>query len=160
MTTRGADNTSVLSYPEPSPGRDVDTVPFVELFNNRVQGVVSSGSDAARVYCAFLEAGSGDHYSSTNNNRPDAGTAKRLGWLLDEAVKQFGAEKVARYLQAPCDPTQVKSASQILLLLMRRGARKQEPAGVVFSRFLNYLRLVELAAAPGPAPEMAWFVSQ
>ena len=155
-----AETTSVVRHPEPAPGRDVDTVPFVELFNNRVQGVVSSGSDAARVYCAFLEAGSGDHYSSTNNNRPDAGTAKRLGWLLDEAVKQFGTERVARYLQAPCDPTAVKRGSEILNLLMRRGARRQEPAGVVFSRFLTYLRLVELTAAQGPAPEMAWFVSQ
>src|ERR1700726_4428923 len=149
MSIAGPENSSVVQYAEPSARRDVDTVPFVELFNNRVQGVVSSGSDAARVYCAFLEAGSGNHYSSTNNNRPDAGTPKRIGWLLDEAVKQFGAEKVARYLQAPCDPTQARRGSEILNLLMRRGARKQEPAGVVFSRFLNYLRLVELAAAPG-----------
>jgi hypothetical protein len=159
MPADAAECTSVVQHAEPSADRDVDTVPFVELYNNRVQGVVSSGSDPARVYCAFLEAGGGDHYSSTNNNRPDAGTAKRIGWLVEEAVHQFGAERVARYLQAPCDPTQVKRAGEIVNLLLRRGARKQEPAGVVFSRFLNYLRLVELPCAAGPAPEMSWFVS-
>ena len=50
MNAHAAENTSVRRHPEPSPGRDVDTVPFVELFNNRVQGVVSSGSDAAGSY--------------------------------------------------------------------------------------------------------------
>jgi len=52
--------------------RDVDTVPYVELADGRLQGVVSSGSDVERVYCAFIEAGSLAYYSSTNNDRPDA----------------------------------------------------------------------------------------
>ena len=41
-----------------------------------------------------------------------------------------------------------------------RGPRRPEPAGAVFSRFLNYLRFVELPSAAGPVPEMAWFVGQ
>jgi hypothetical protein len=151
-------NTAVVPSREPSK-RDVDTVPFVELFANRVQGVVSSGSDVERVYCAFIEAGTGHHYSSTNNNRPDAGTDKRLGWLLDEAASQFGLERVARYLEARCDPGTLKRAAEIRAAL-RGGQRKQEPAGTVFSRFLNYLRFVELQAADGPMPEMSWFVGQ
>lgn len=154
-----AEHTAVRPSAEPSV-RDVDTVPFVELFNNRLQGVVSSGSDPARVYCAFLEGGSGDYYSSTNNNRPDAGMAKRLNWLAEEAVRQFGIERVARYLQAPGDPGQYKRAAELVGALTRRGSRKQEPAGTVFSRFLGYLRLVELTAAPGPVPEMTWFVGR
>jgi hypothetical protein len=154
-----AQNTAVVPGTEP-PARDVDTVPFVELCDNRMQGVVSSGSDPARVYCAFLEAGSGDYYSSTNNNRPDAGMAKRLNWLAEEAVKQFGAERVARYLQVPADPAQVKRSAEIVSLLTRRGQRKQEPAGTVFTRFLNYLRFVELPPAAGPLPEMSWFVAR
>jgi hypothetical protein len=160
MATATPENTSLVPHPEPASDRDVDTVPFVELADGRVQGVVSSGSDVERVYCAFLEAGSGAHYSSTNNNRPDAGTEKRLRWLVEEAVKQFGAERVARYLQVPGDPAGFTSAGQIVAALARRGARRAEPAGAVFSRFLNYLRFVELPSAAGPVPEMAWFVGQ
>ncbi len=151
-------NTALMPSREPSQ-RDVDTVPFVELFANRVQGVVSSGSDVERVYCAFIEARTGHHYSSTNNNRPDAGMDKRIGWLLDEAASQFGLERVARYLEAACDPTRLKTAAEIRAAL-RGGQHKQEPAGTVFSRFLNYLRFVELQAADGPMPEMSWFVGQ
>src|ERR1700757_4827657 len=85
------DCTALIPHPEPASTRDVDTVPFVELADGRVQGVVSASSDVNRVYCAFIAAGSGNYYSSTNNNRPDAGMAKRMGWLMEEAVKQFGA---------------------------------------------------------------------
>jgi hypothetical protein len=161
MPTSLPQDTALVPYPEPASDRDVDTVPFVELANGRVQGVVSSGSDVERVYCAFLEAGSGAHYSSTNNNRPDAGTDKRLRWLLEEAVKQFGAARVPRYLQLPGDPAQLTNLAQILQAVYRlRGPRRAEPAGAVFSRFLNYLRFVELPCAAGPVPEMAWFVGR
>jgi hypothetical protein len=153
-----AHNTAVVPAPQPSE-RDVDTVPFVELFHNRVQGVVSSGSDVERVYYAFIESGTGHHYSSTNNNRPDNGTDKRLNWLLEEAARQFGLQRVARYLEARGDPEKMKRAADIRAAL-RSGQRKQEPAGTVFSRFLNYLRFVELEAADGPLPEMSWFVAQ
>lgn len=151
-------NTAVVLAAEPSARRDVDQVPFVELHNDRVQGVVSSGSDPARVYCAFLEAATGDYYSSTNNNRPDAGMEKRLQWLLDAAGEQYGVERVARYLQAPGDPSKCRRGSDVLTILGRRGSRKQEPAANVFSRFLNYLRFVELTCEAGPVPEMSWFV--
>jgi hypothetical protein len=159
MTSASIQNTAVVPGTQP-PARDVDTVPFVELCDNRLQGVVSSGSDPARVYCAFLEASSGDYYSSTNNNRPDAGMAKRLNWLAEEAIKQFGVERVVRYLQVSVDPAQVKRPADIVSLLTRRGQRRQEPAGTVFTRFLNYLRFVELPPAAGPMPEMSWFVAR
>src|SRR5439155_25359785 len=79
--------------------RDIAQVPFVELAEGRLQGVVSSGSDVERVYCAYVTAGDLSYHSSTNNNRPDAGTAKRIRWLVEAACLQFGAERVARYLQ-------------------------------------------------------------
>jgi hypothetical protein len=159
MSTPTLDQTAVVPAPGPA-ARDVDTVPFVELFNNRVQGVVSASSDPNRVYCAFLEAGTGNYYSSTNNNRPDAGMDKRMRWLLEEAVKQFGLERVARYLQVPGDPTKLKGYYDIISLLMRKGRVKQEPAGTVFARFLDYLRHVELPAGVSPLPEMSWFVTR
>jgi len=152
------ENVSVVPATPPRRGRDVDTVPYVELHNDRVQGVVSASSDVNRVYCAFLEA-SGAHYSSTNNNRPDAGMPKRLGWLVEEAVKQFGVERVARCLGVEGDLSKL-SASSLTWPVMRRGGRKQEPAGVVFSRFLNYLRFVDLPAVAGPVPELSWFVAR
>ena len=159
MTTVPPDNTALVPHPEPAANRDVDTVPFVELAGGRVQGVVSSGSDVERVYCAFIEAGSGAHYSSTNNNLEDRGTDKRIRWLLEEAIKQFGAERVARYLQLPGDPAQLANLAQIMQAVYRlRGPRRPEPAGAVFSRFLNYLRFVELPASTDPIPEMTWFV--
>jgi hypothetical protein len=160
MATATLDHTAVIRHPEPSGDRDVETVPFVEMVQDRLQGVVSSGSDIERVYCAFLEAGSGDHYSSTNNNRPDAGTEKRLRWMVEEAVKQYGLDRVVRFLQLPGDPASFTDPGQIVFTLARRGTRKAEPAGVVFSRFLSYLRFVEIDTAPGPVPEMAWFVAQ
>jgi hypothetical protein len=141
--------------PEP---RDVDTVPYVELGDGRLWGVVSSGSDVERVYCAFIEAGTLAYYSSTNNDRPDAGTAKRLTWLLEAAVAQYGAERVLRYLQISLDPAKVKKPSDILAEISRKGGLRKENAGLVFSRFLKYLGYVELDAPAGPVPEMAWFV--
>jgi hypothetical protein len=159
-TPSNPSDTALVPHPEPASSRDVDTVPFVELADGRVQGVVSASSDVERVYCAFLEAGTGVHYSSTNNNRPDAGTEKRMRWLVEEAVKQYGAERIARYLEVPGDPANFKDASSILGALLRRGGRRAEPAGVVFSRFLNYLRFLELESAGGPVPEMAWFVGR
>src|SRR5438128_7263958 len=120
MDVDSLQNTSILPISADAEPRDVDTVPYVELAEGRLQGVVSSGSDVERVYCAFLEAGSGAHYSSTNNNRPDAGTPKRINWLVEEAVKQFGAERVARYLQVPGDPAAVKSYHDIVGPLLRR----------------------------------------
>ncbi|MGK0290957.1 MAG: hypothetical protein ACI86H_002421 [bacterium] len=48
--------------------RNIKKVPFVELFNHRLQGVVSSGSDISRVYVSFFEAETLNYYCSTNNN--------------------------------------------------------------------------------------------
>jgi hypothetical protein len=139
--------------------RDVDTVPYVELADGRLQGVVSSGSDVERVYCAFIEAGTLAYYSSTNNDRPDAGTAKRLTWLLEAAVAQYGVARVLQFLQVPLDPSKVKRPADILAEVQRRGSARKENPGLVFSRFLKYLRYVELPNPTGPVPEMSWFVA-
>ena len=83
--------------------RDIAEVPFVELSDCRLQGVVSSGSDIERVYCAYVEAASLNYHSSTNNNRPDMGTAKRIRWLVEAACAQHGVKRVARFLQLTID---------------------------------------------------------
>jgi hypothetical protein len=151
------ENTSVVRHTSGFGKRDVDTVPFVEMYQGRLQGVVSASSDVNRVYCAFIEAGSGNYYSSTNNNRPDAGLPKRLGWLCDEAVAQFGLERVVRFLGVE-DNKGLTSGQMVAYAMQRKGRQTPQQAAEVFSRFLSYLRHVDLKSEPGPVPEMAWFV--
>jgi hypothetical protein len=156
MSARTPANTS-LPEPVAAPEggeRDLATVPFVELAEGRLQGVVSSGSDIERVYCAYVNAGDLGYHSSTNNNRPDAGTAKRIRWLVEAACAQYGAEAVARYLQLD---VAVKGPGDIQTAIARKGRPTGQPAGMIFSRFLDYLRFVERGCAAGPVPEMAWF---
>ncbi len=140
--------------------RNIKKVPFVELFNGRLQGVVSSGSDIKRVYVSFFEAETLNFYCSTNNNRLCGGlgyrSCKHLDLLLSEAVAQYGIEQVARFLKVPGDLTQIKQARDIKARLS--GSKKKEPASEVFSRFLNYLRYFELDAPDQPIPEMNWFI--
>lgn len=140
--------------------RKVDKVPFVELYAGRLQGVVSSGSDADRVYVSYFEAGTGNFYCSTNNNRPCGGLrgspCKHLISLLDEAVLQYGPERVVAYMGLGADADKVKRGGD-LLRHFKGGPHKVE-AGMVFSRFLTYLHYVSLPATSAPMPEMGWFI--
>lgn len=138
--------------------RKIKKVPFVELFNGRVQGVVSSGSDIRRVYVSFFEAETLNFYCSTNNNRRcgGLGPCNHLKALLEQAVAQYGVEQVARFLKVPGDWSQMKSARDIQFSV--RGSIKKEPASEVFSRFLNYLRYFELDPSDQPISEMNWFI--
>ncbi len=141
--------------------RAVQTVPFVELFAGRMQGVVSSGSDNKRVYVSFIEAASGDYYCCTNNNRPcgaiPGGPCKHIHSMISEGIAQFGAATVAAYLGLDGPPDTYQKAQDILMT--HHGDRKKEAPGVVFSRFLNYLRYCELESKPGTVHAMNWFVS-
>lgn len=53
--------------------RKLAKVPFVEMADGRLQGVVSSGSEIGRVYVSSIAAGTHDYNCSTNNNRPCGG---------------------------------------------------------------------------------------
>ncbi len=152
---------SLVPHSRVEPGkRSFQKVPYVELFLGRLQGVVSSGSDATRVYVSFIKAGSGDFYCSTNNNRPCGGlrgsACKHIDALVTNAVAQFGPERVARYLGCS-DPTKIRNAHDIHQQI--GGTAHKEEASGVFSRFLDYLRYVELDASTEPRPEMAWFIT-
>jgi hypothetical protein len=141
--------------------RKVQKVPFVELYAGRLQGVVSSGSDEERVYVSYFEAGTGNFYCSTNNNRPCGGLrgspCKHLIELINEGVLQYGPARVVAYLGLQqAEPDKVKTGAE-LVRFIKGGPHKVE-AGMVFSRFLTYLQYVSVAPTGVPLPDMAWFV--
>ncbi|MEV4996587.1 hypothetical protein [Streptomyces niveus] len=145
----------------PARPRKLAKVPFVELADGRLQGVVSSGSDIERVYVSSVGAGTFAYACSTNNNRPCGGArggyCNHIRTLINEAVLQYGAERVARYLRVE---TEGEPSAQTLTASMT-GARPSRgdtaAAAPVFSRFLRHLAYLELAPTTGPLPEMQWF---
>lgn len=151
--------TSLLVQRAAAPAaRDVKKVPFVELFDRRLQGVVSSGSDIQRVYVSFFEAGTLNYACSTNNNRPCGGLrgypCSHLQELLAQAIAQYGLNQVVRFLRPPGDLARYKSEYEIIA---RAGQMTSDPAADIFSRFLSHLELLELPAHNGPLHTAAWF---
>jgi hypothetical protein len=146
----------------PARPRKLAKVPFVELANGRLQGVVSSGSDIERVYVSSVEAGSYAFACSTNNNRPCGGArgtfCNHILALNTEAVLQYGAERVARYLRVDitgAEPTAIEIAAA--MTATRPAMGDATAASAVFSRFLRHLAYLELAPTTDPLPEMQWF---
>ena len=138
--------------------RKLAKVPFVEMADGRLQGVVSSGSDIERVYVSSIAAGTHGYNCSTNNNRPCGGLrgqpCKHLESLADEAVLQYGGTRVGRYLRVD-DPDTVTSGSDVLRRL--HGQHEPTPAATVFSRFLRHLAYLEIPDTTEPLVEMQWF---
>lgn len=159
-----SEESSMLRVVPPARPRKLAKVPFVELADGRLQGVVSSGSDIARVYVSSVAAGDFAYSCNTNNNRPCGGLrggfCNHILALVSEAVVQNGGARVARYLQA--DIAEPDPAGHQLTSVM--SAVRPQPAddgkavtGQVFSRFLRHLAYLELPATTAPLPEMHWF---
>jgi hypothetical protein len=161
MSNASHESASVVRSHAQLKPRKLQEVPFVEMYKDRLQGVVSSGSDIERVYVAFFQAGSMNFSCSTNNNRPCGGLrgspCKHLTALLSEGALQYGVERVARFLQIPGDLPAGMTPRELIRYI--RGSATKGEAGVGFSRFLNYLRFIELKGASAPLPEMTWFTS-
>jgi hypothetical protein len=147
------DQSSVTQVVPPIQPRKLAKVPFAELAEGRLQGVVSSGSDIDRVYVSSIEAGTHDFSCSTNNNRPCGGVygggCKHLSALMDEAILQYGADRVRRYLRIDGEGDD--------LMRQLKGTHQQAPAATVFSRFLRHLAYLELPTTTEPLPELHWF---
>lgn len=146
---------SVVRVVPPVRPRKPAKVPFVELADGRLQGVVSSGSDLERVYVSSITAAAHGLSCSTNNNRPCGGLqgsypCKHLRALVDEAVLQYGLERVARYLRV-----EVGEGEDLTSKLS--GTHERAPAAVVFSRFLRHLAYLEVPVTTEPLPELHWF---
>ena len=146
----------------PARPRKLAKVPFVELADGRLQGVVSSGSDIERVYVSSVAAGTYTFACSTNNNRPCGGArgsfCHHIQALVSEAVLQYGAEHVARYLRveiADGEPSARAITAEMSAAYPPKGLTMA--AAPVFSRFLRHLAYLELAPTTAPLPEMQWF---
>ncbi|SDC70204.1 hypothetical protein [Streptomyces prasinopilosus] len=146
----------------PARPRKLSKVPFVELADGRLQGVVSSGSDIGRVYVSSVAAGTYAFACSTNNNRPCGGAR---GWfcnhiqaLIGEAVVQYGAGRVARYLKVEAADGELDGDSLTHAMRSTRPPQGDGSAAAsVFSRFLRHLAYLEFAPDTAPLPEMQWF---
>ncbi|MFC4590813.1 hypothetical protein [Sphaerisporangium corydalis] len=145
---------SVVRVLPPVEPRKLAKVPFVELADGRLQGVVSSGSDIARVYVSSITAGTHTYDCSTNNNRPcgalHGSPCKHLRLLADEAVLQYGIDRVARYLR-------VEASGDDDLMSCLNGHPERTPSAVVFSRFLRHLAYLEVPGSTAPMAELHWF---
>jgi hypothetical protein len=146
----------------PARPRKLAKVPFVELADGRLQGVVSSGSDIERVYVSSVAAASYAFTCSTNNNRPCGGArgsfCNHIQALISEAVLQYGAGRVARYLRVETEDEE--PGAQGIAAAMSVSRLSQGEAGAaapVFSRFLRHLAYLDLAPVTAPLPEMQWF---
>ncbi|MFJ7958096.1 hypothetical protein ACIQ62_17590 [Streptomyces sp. NPDC096319] len=146
----------------PARPRKLAKVPFVELADGRLQGVVSSGSDIGRVYVSSIAAGTFAFACSTNNNRPCGGArgsfCNHLRALVTEAVLQYGARRVARYLKAETPDPEPDAAALVAAMTATRPAQGDTSAAApVFSRFLRHLAYLEREPVTAPSPEMQWF---
>ncbi|MEV0380390.1 hypothetical protein [Nonomuraea sp. NPDC050643] len=145
---------SVIQVVPPIEPRKLAKVPFVELADGRLQGVVSSGSDIERVYVSSITAGGHALSCSTNNNRPCGAlhgyACKHIRLLADEAILQYGLDRVARYLRV-----EVPENGDLINALDAHVERT--PAAVVFSRFLRHLAYLEVPDSTEPLTELHWF---
>ena len=136
--------------------RKLAKVPFVELAEGRLQGVVSSGSDVERVYVSSITAGEHGLSCNTNNNRPCGGLSgahpcNHLRALVEAAVAQYGADRVARYLKV--EPPEDEAGIWSVLHPVAAPGRTPE----VFSSFLRHLAYLEVEPSTDPLPELQWF---
>jgi hypothetical protein len=143
----------------PARPRKLAKVPFVELADGRLQGVVSSGSDAGRVYVSSVQAGSYAFACSTNNNRPCGGArgafCNHILAMINEAVVQYGAERVVRYLRVEVGGELTAQAIGMAMMDVRPAQGDTGAAATVFSQFLRHLAYLELVPTTAPLPDCA-----
>lgn len=129
--------------------RNLHEVPFVELFDGRLQGVVSSESTNDRVYVCTFAGQTGDYSCNTNLNRPcgglRGGPCKHIREMVAQAALAYGDEALIAYLRLNA-PRPLTRAGEVLSYA---GQQVKVPAGIVFSRFLDQLQLLRCPTVDG-----------
>jgi len=124
----------------------IKKVPFMEFRDNKIQGVVSSGSSVERVYVCVINLEDKTFTCHTNNNRPCGGLRERMcshiKALLDVALRNQETELL--FMQYDFD------------FFDPDGSRRYSD---VFTRFQEQLHFLEIKMDEKENfPEMNWFV--
>lgn len=134
--------------PPPSRSRGIKKVPFVEFYNNKIQGVVSSGSSLERVYVCVLDFNTNTFTCHTNNNRPCGGLRGSMCSHLNSLLTNAKTVDSIRGLDV---------VNKTYGLRQDGSARYSE----VFTRFQEKLRFLELNNTEDEyIPEARWFYTK
>ncbi|MHA1202698.1 MAG: hypothetical protein ACTSQ4_09270 [Candidatus Heimdallarchaeaceae archaeon] len=134
--------------PPPLRNRGIKKVPFVEFYNNRIQGVVSSGSSLERVYVCVLDFNTNTFTCHTNNNRPCGGLRGSMCSHLSSLLSNAKTVDAIRGLDV---------INKTYSLTQDGSARYSE----VFTRFQEKLRILELNDMKDETiPESRWFYTK
>lgn len=154
-------NRSVVKPAHTTKFKAPKSVPFVELHDDRLQGIVASSSSNERVYVSYIEADSGDFYCRTNNDRRCGGLrqhgCKHIEKMVAEAMVRLPPAAVREYVGLRADDEDVTRARDIVTEL--DGDERQGDDSRIFTRFQHYLEDLEREASTEPRPEMSWFVA-
>ena len=146
INIKNSESIGILS-PPPSRIKGVKKVPFVEFYNNRIQGVVSSGSSLERVYVCVLDFGKNTFTCHTNNNRPCGGLRGSMCSHLSSLLTNAKTVDTIKGLEV---------INKTYSLVQDGSARYSE----VFTRFQEKLRFLELDNTKDESiPETRWFYS-
>ncbi len=134
--------------PPPLRNRGIKKVPFVEFYNNKIQGVVSSGSSLERVYVCVLDFNTNTFTCHTNNNRPCGGLRGSMCSHLNSLLTNARTVDSIRGLEI---------INKTYGLTQDGSARYSE----VFTRFQEKLRFLELNNTKDEyIPEARWFYTR
>ena len=134
--------------PPPLRNRGIKKVPFVEFYNNRIQGVVSSGSSLERVYVCVLDFNTNTFTCHTNNNRPCGGLRGSMCSHLSSLLSNAKTVDAIRSLDV---------INKTYSLVQDGSARYSE----IFTRFQEKLRFLELNDMQDESiPESRWFYTK
>ncbi len=142
-----SESIGILTQPS-SRKSGVKKVPYVEFHDNKIQGVVSSGSSIERVYVCVLDFNKNTFTCHTNNNRPCGGLRGSMCSHLSSLMSNAKDIEEIRNLGL---------LNNTYNLRQDGSARYSE----VFTRFQERLRFLELDETQQESiPETRWFYSK
>jgi len=124
----------------------INKVPFIEFKDNKIQGVVSSGSSVERVYVCVINLEDKTFTCHTNNNRPCGGLRRDMCSHLRALLSVAEQNKETASLVERCN-------------FYYYSADGQRRYSEVFTRFQEQIKVLEIELGEKENfPEMSWFV--